>query len=345
MKKFIYKSSLFLLLILTTLLLVNYFGDSARLFTKGYEEKIINIISNNKNATNISNFDWRLLRRVYTDRLNVRPDVLVLGSSRVMLINNSYFDDKKLLNNAVTGAALQDLIAIFQMYKTKKILPKSIIIGLDPWIFNVNNEQKRWLTLSKEYYSYYNIEKINNEISNFYKIKELISPSYFQESYKNLLNKSDPISTKKTYNKTNTLLFDGSLTYGEKYRKVSQEIVDNKAVNFIEDGLYSLEKFDLISADLFDEFERFCNEIVNNKIKLSIILIPYHPIVYNKINNNYKIVLDVENKIIEFAKNNNIKYFGSYNPENTGISRQEFYDGMHLNESGIKIILNQSTKP
>ena len=343
MKKFIFKSCLFLFLTLTILISVNYFGDSAKLFTENYEKKIVNIILSNKNATNISNFDRRLVAREFVNRLNVSPDVLVIGSSRVMLINNSYFDDKKLINNAVTGASVQDLIAIYQMHKANNTLPKTIILGVDPWIFNINNDQKRWLTLSKEYYSYYK-EEPNIENSDLYKLNELLSPSYFQASYKNLLNNSEPISTDKVYNKTNTILFDGSLSYGEEYRKASQEIVDDRAVYSIQDDLYSLDKFDSISTTLFNEFENFCNEILNNNIKLSLCLIPYHPIVFEKINEEYKIVLDIENKILEFAEKINIKYYGSYNPEMTGIDIHNFYDGMHLNETGIEIILNKHTK-
>lgn len=341
MKKFIFKSFLILFFTLTTLISVNYFGDSAKLFSEGYEKRIVSILLSKKNATNILNFDRRLVARELTKGINLSPDILVIGSSRVMLINNSYFDDKYLINNAVTGASLQDLIAIYQMHKLNNILPTNIIIGLDPWIFNINNNQNRWITLRNEYYSFHSIES-SNESNDWFKLKELISPSYFQASYKNIFNSSEPISTYEAFNEKNTILSDGSLTYGKEYRESSQEIIDNRAQYFAQDGLYSLEKFDAISVKLFDEFQNFCNEILNNNIKLSIYLIPYHPVVYQKIEEDYEIVAEVENKILELAEKLNIKYKGSYNPKTVGINSSHFYDAMHLNETGIQIIINKS---
>ena len=93
---------------------------------------------------------------------------------------------------------------------------------------------------------------------------------------------------------------------------------------------------------MFDEFQNFCNEILNNNIKLSIYLIPYHPVVYQKIEEDYEIVAEVENKILELAEKLNIKYKGSYNPKTVGINSSHFYDAMHLNETGIQIIINKS---
>ena len=343
MKKFIYKSLLFSILFIAIIMLVNYNGDAANLFKEGFEKKIVSIITKKKNATNLSNFDRRILAREIVDASTKSPEILILGSSRIMLINSSYFFNQTLINNGVTGASIQDIIAIYQMYKTKKILPRKIILGVDPWIFNINNEQSEWLTLSKEYYSYYNKENI--ETKNIHKIKQLLSLAYFQSSYKNLFSNSLPLSVNKRYNDTNTILYDGSLTYGKEYRENTQEVVNNKAKTFLQNGIYSLEKFDSISSDLSSEFQNFCNEILNNDIELNFFLTPYHPIVFKKIENEYKIVLEIENMIEEFAKKSNIKYAGSFSPKKSNLNETHFYDGMHLNEEGVKIILKELSKP
>ena len=345
MKKFIIKTTVFAIVILTLLMSVNYWGDAAKIFHSGYERNIANIIYTGKNATNISNYDERILQKELINKIKSNPDILILGSSRTMLINSSYFENKKVINNSVSGASIEDFIAIYQIYKTKNILPKKIILGIDPWLFNKNNGQTRWSSLKKEYYNFSN-KRPDKDVGNN-KTQQLFSFSYFQSSFRSLpaiiLGKSNPIPSSEIYNETNTKIIDGSLAYSEKYRNVSIENVDNGAKRYITGGIYSIENFDQISPKIFNEFDDLCKEIQANGIELSFFLAPYHPIVYAKIKEDYKIVLKGENKIIKYAHQNNIRVFGSFNPVKIEIDNFGFYDGMHSKEKTIQKILKVRT--
>lgn len=347
MKKFIHKTTIFSVFTLLFLVSVNYWGDSAKIFHPGYEKKIADIIFKNQNATNISNYDERILQKELINRLHTNPDVLILGSSRTMLINSTFFGEKKVINNSVSGASIEDLIAIYQIYNEKEILPKKIILGIDPWLLNENNGQIRWKSLEKEYTSFSNERKeIDKSILNN-KVIQLFSFSYFQASFKNLANvikrKSEPIASKEKYNQTTTKLVDASLSYGKQYRGVSNEEVNNNAKNYISGDIYSIENFSTISPDILQEFQNLCLSILENNIELSFFLTPYHPIVYEKIMQDYSIVLDVENKVVKFAKEKGIEYFGSFNPKKVDINNADFYDGMHCKEHAIKEIMKVQT--
>lgn len=345
MKKFIIKTFVFAIVVLTLLISVNYWGDAARIFHTGYERNIANIIYSGKNATNISNHDQRILQKELINKIKSNPDILILGSSRTMLINSSYFENKKLINNSVSGASIEDIIAIYQVYKTKNVLPKKIILGIDPWFFNENNGLTAWSSLKKEYYSFFN-KTIDEEVLNN-KTQQLFSFSYFQSSLSNLpavvLGKSNPIPSSEIYNKTNTKITDGSLTYSEKHRNLSIEDVNNIAKKYITDGIFSIENFDIMSPKIFNEFNDLCKEIKANNIQLSFFLAPYHPLVYAKIKEDYKIVLEVESKIVKYAHQNNIKILGSFNPVKIEIGNFGFYDGMHCKEKTIQKILKVRT--
>lgn len=347
MKKFIYKTTIFSALILSFLVSVNYWGDGAKIFHPDYENKIADIIFKNQNATNISNYDERILQKELINRLHTNPDVLILGSSRTMLINSTFFDNKKLINNSVSGASIEDLIAIYQIYVEKNILPKKIIVGIDPWLLNDNNGQTRWKSLEKEYLSFSNEKKERNKSILDYKMKQLFSFSYFQASFKNLPNviggKSEPITSNEKYNQTTTKLVDASLSYGKQYREVSNEQVNNKAKNYISGNIYSIEGFNSLSPKILQEFEQLCLSILENNIELSFFLSPYHPIVYEKVVQNYSIVLDVENQVVKFAEEKGIKYFGSFSPQKAGVNTTEFYDGMHCKEHAVKEIMKVRT--
>ena len=341
MKKFIYKTTIFSTIISLSVIMINYFGDAGNLFSKSYELEIVEMLKFN-NVENISNYDERVFQKELINSLEIKPDIIAIGSSRIMSIDSDFFNDKIFINNGVSGASIEDLIAIYQMYKSKDMLPKEIILGVDPWLFNINNNQNRWLSVEKEYNKYYNKEepKINLNFT-ILKYTQLFSPSYLQESIKSLLRKlrgeRKITPTAKKYNEGQTRLKDGSLTYGQEIREITINKVDYAARNYIQSKIYSIEEFKRISPEKFIEFQNLCSDILENDIKLSFFLSPYHPLVYQKISQDYDIVLDVEKEIVEFAINKKIKLIGSFSPFKAGVNDKDFFDGMHLLKSSVRL--------
>ncbi|MCF6365162.1 MAG: hypothetical protein L3J35_03075 [Bacteroidales bacterium] len=345
MKKFIIKTSISSLIILVILTSVNYWGDGAMLFHGNYEKKIASILSEGMNATNISNYDDRILQKEIINNIHYKPDIVIIGSSRTMLLNSKLFPNKVVINNSVTGASIEDIIAIYQMYKTQEVLPDRIIIGIDPWLLNANNGQKRWLSLKKEFYSFTGY-KDNQLIDN--RLSQLFSFSYFQASFRNLPNiirgKSAPVATNNELNDTNTKLTDGSLVYGKDYREASSVEIENKVKKFISGNIYSIENFNNISGEIWSNFNLLCKDILKNNIELNFFLTPYHPLVYKKVKESYPKVTETENKIRKYAAENKITLFGSFNPSILHIKKDGFYDGMHCKEFAIKKIISIQKK-
>lgn len=331
MKKFIISNVIFVTFILSILICVNYFGDSAKIFDSSYEKKISKILLKNQNVTNILNYDERVLQKYLINSFKSSKDIIVLGSSRVMMINSNHFKNIPFFNSSVSGATIEDYIAIYQLYKNNNKLPKKIIIGLDPWIFNENNEQYRWKSIGEFYYSFFEKNATTSKIVKTNNIEQLLSLSYFQESFKNIFKlNTDPIATKHKLNMGNTKLTDGSITYGLEYRNASLSSVNFKAKKFITGNVSFLEGYSKISSKKVTEFDELCQEILNSGIELTFILTPYHPIVYEKLFIDYNIIVDVENFFVSYAKKNNIKYSGSFNPKLLKLDENNFYDGMHI---------------
>jgi hypothetical protein len=244
------------------------------------------------------------------------------------------------INNGVSGASIEDLISIYQMYKSKNMLPKEIILGVDPWLFNINNGQNRWLSVEKEYNEYYNKaeSKINLSFT-ILKYTQLFSPSYFQASIKILqsLPRKKITPTAKKNNEGLTKLKDGSVTYDQGRREITIDQVDYAAKTYIQNEIYSIERYQIISPEKFIEFQNLCSDILENDIKLSFFLCPYRPLIYQKISQDYDIVLDVEKEIVEFAINKKINLIGSFSPLKAGVNNKDFFDGMHLHKSSVKL--------
>lgn len=345
MKTFIIKTVWFLLPILILVTSVNYFGDAARLFSKNYENKIAEILASGKLVTNISNYDERVLQKEIITKNNLNPDILVLGSSRTLLIEQSFLSTHSTMyNSSVSGASIEDLIAIFQMYKEQNIIPTKVIIGIDPWFFNENNEQKRWESVEEYYYSFIGGEQKKGKKDKFKKYKELFSLSYFQSSLKEIPNvlsgKSMPISTDSKENETTTKLLDGAIKYGNEHRLASAASIQSK-VNWYKNNqpMYSLGKDEELSPNLLRLFTLLVEDIKKQNIDIVFFLAPYHPEAYEVIEVDYPSVLAAEAFIKKYAIQESLPLIGSFNPKNFDLDKHFFYDGMHCNEAGVKKIL------
>ena len=330
---------------------VNLAVDPANIVA-GVESKIAGFIVQGYNVTNVGNLDERLLQKsiIKTDSSNY--ETIILGSSRIMLFGSVYYGPNS-FNHGVSGATLEDFVALYQIYLENGKTLKKVIIGVDPWIFNKNNGQSRWLSLKKEYQKYHGIDSISLAESIFvYKYAQLLSITYFQESIKKLgksfLSRVGGITT--TYEKLNeelTRLSDGTISYGRSYREMTETVIESKAKEYINGKIYSIEDFAELSVDTKNDFKVFLSRLIQDGISLEIILAPYHPIVYDFIKNNakYRLVLEVESYIKSLAKESGLELIGSYDPSHFNLDSGDFYDGMHINEKGAaKIMKYQKRK-
>lgn len=346
MKGFILKITALFLPLFLLLVVVNYFGDAAKLFHSDYEKKIASIINSGAYVTNIENYDDRILQKELIQGFIESPEIIVIGSSRTMLISKDLFISKTFFNNSVAGANLKDLIAIYQLYKENNILPRKIILGIDPWMFNNNESGIRWKSLGK-YYNTFNSE--NNVSSNLsdgsmYKWSQLFSLSYFQVSVRQLSDRlkknSEPMTTNSIENITNTKLSDGSLVYGEAYRSASSIEVENKINKYIEGDIYGMNGFDENYLKNLSILNSLCEDIIKRKIVIEFFLAPYPIKSYEALSKKYSDIVNLEKEIRKFADSANIRVIGSFNPNIFEFGNEFFYDGMHCKKEAIEKLIN-----
>ncbi|MCY6959370.1 hypothetical protein [Clostridium brassicae] len=348
MRKFI-KKLFFLLPILVILICTNYFIDPGNIFYKHgvYEKGIAELLIKNKNVENLTNYDERLLQKFYVDKISDSKNLVVLGSSRSMQIDSDILKEKNMFNSSVSGAALEDIMAVYGIYREKNHIPKRIIIGLDPWILNKNNNQNRWKSINNSYFYIQNEigiqDKTNKKLDEKY--LELVSLSYFQSALDSITKASNVTysSTDKNYSKTNMKRSDGSLVYNEEIRNRTVQEAKKLSINYVsEKPIYCLGNFDKIDDSYKKQFEKFINLIQRDGVEIEFFLSPYHPYVYKQLMNSseYRIVDKVEKYFIQFAESKKIKVYGSYDPVTIGCTEDDFYDGMHIKTSAVKKIFN-----
>lgn len=342
MKRFLLKSTFFIIPLIILIILTNYFVDPANLFSNDYEDGLAEILHDGKNAAGVYDYNERIFQKKYIEKMDSKLDLVVLGSSRSLQIREEFFDEDQFFNHGVSGAVLEDYIAITEIYRENNLLPEKIILGLNPWIFNKNNGETRWESIDEYYYAFLG-ENIENEeiileekFGRYY--KQLLSPTYFQSSVEMLLRGeafSDYYSTDKENLEIPVKREDGSLVYEEKRRRISAEDAEVQAQNYIRNGVYSLERFEEIDPRYLEQFKKMVDFYKDKDVEIVFYLPPYHPLVFDYIKKqeDYRIMFDVENYLRKFAEEKNIEVVGSYDYRRLDLNKSDFHDGMHPKEN------------
>ena len=209
----------------TLVCLVNYTVDPANIFaSKSFVSNIAIILSSGHNVENVANYDERLLQEQMIIRLTNTPDIVILGSSRVMEIGTDFFRNKKVLNCGVSHANIHDLVALIGLLDSMKRLPKEIYINLDPWLISKNGTSE-WQSL-EVYHDYFidkyaqnaNLAKAGSLSNAIRKLNSIVSFAYFKKSVDFLLNGSTKKIIDVGSNRPSSgRFFDGTISYPSSY--------------------------------------------------------------------------------------------------------------------------------
>ncbi len=338
MKSFI-KNIIYFILILTSLIsIISYFGDAGSLFyRKSSYKSISKNLLNNKYVTYHTNINERLLHKeIILNEITI-PETIVLGSSRVMQLNTNYFGNGIMFNHGLSGCTIEDIAALLKIYLFKfHKIPKNIILGLDPWILNNNNEQIRYKDIEEYYNSFYSYKTAPLNSYNFKKgiqeYAQLLNPTFFSNSFKNLFN-NNLIKISDTFvSNENIILPDGSIEYKNSYNNPTKKQLNKLVYNTLKNPLYSIENFTEINNVKKNELLQLLFFLKNNNCNVKIILSPYHPRVYQYIQNTkkYKNVLISQQIFYTFSNKFNFDIYGSFNPFEIKVYESDFLDAMHM---------------
>jgi hypothetical protein len=340
MRAFLVKVFVVCLPMAIVLISVNYFGDTARIFSNRYEEKIVNILLSNRSVTNIDNYDERAFQQKWVKTISFTPEVVVIGSSKAMLIDSSMLGGHRTINSSVSGGGLATIENTYRLYLAAGNIPPNIIIGLDPWTMNDDNTQQRMA--QKPGYR----KTSNDDQTLLDKFSTLFSLTYFQRSLPALVARikgdNEPVPTQKRYNITNTKNPDGSVAYGHAYRHSSEAEVKARVDGYLKRG--DIADIDLLNSVSLDKLTRLANLISDmqaHRIRVTILLTPYHPSVYRVVTNSFPGGLKTEPLMQRLALKKKVPLLGSFDPEKCGLSNRDFYDAVHCTEPALKMILSE----
>jgi hypothetical protein len=103
------------------------------------------------NFSNYHELNERIFQKFKIIYRNDKPKTLVFGSSRAFHLDSRSLNENHLVNHCMSGSTLEDIVALYALYEGREMRPKRIILGMDPWILNANNDQIRWRGLNDLY--------------------------------------------------------------------------------------------------------------------------------------------------------------------------------------------------
>jgi len=259
---------------------------------------------------------------------NSNPDVIILGSSRVMQVGEHNYP-KKILNFAQSGCEL-DCIINTVVNSTLKYKPQTLLIGADPWLLNANlsaeaHIQDRKTFKSKVILYFQDIFTPNKNYSS-----ELLKNFYYSiNNYKFIaLNGENELKDK--------IRKDGSRIYNINYVNKSFEEINKDSNNIINYKMKGYKHSEISEK----QFKNFISERSKDS-NIILILTPYHPSMYNRMVNEKPIFNEIEEMYKKYTETFGVYVIGSYDPNKTNCNASEFFDLMHPNDMCMKKILKQ----
>ncbi len=340
MKKLFFRLTLLFLPVGLMVALSNYLVDPANLFSSGnYVSGIANILSKGHNVDNISNYNERLLQEQMILKLDTTPDIIILGSSRIMEIGGDFFPGKKVLNCGVSHGNIYDIVALTGLLDSTGHLPSEIYLNADPELLS-KKRTTEWQSLYAYYDSfvrkYGNAAGVREEKSNqwYDNLRPLFSLEYFREStdfYMQGVSKTYLDVGKNTPQKYGRFS-DGSICYSYEYTHPDSEQI--AMMSLATSKKADIPERDIEAVKLMDALLRFYS---SHAVKLHIVLLPYHPAYYEGIDKRQPgFFEEYERFYSKTATEMKMDWKGSFNPAANNIQESSFYDMYHCNKQAIK---------
>ncbi|MDE7248108.1 MAG: hypothetical protein K2N43_09510, partial [Lachnospiraceae bacterium] len=231
-----YKPMLFLLPVLLFIGGVNWYVDSYALLRVTYDD-IAAQMAAGKNVEGLEESDYND-RNLLAARLSSQQEpfqTMILGSSRVYTFDHTMFGTDSFYNAGLSEATIYDLMAVAGILFRQDKLPETVVIGVDPFLFNTSHDNEKWKEL-QSYANYMGLLMDGKLDENFplpskdtgRDIPKTLSLDYFRYNVTLLPeNKRFSVSYTEDWERDGYLKHaDGSVSYQRELREVKAEEVE-----------------------------------------------------------------------------------------------------------------------
>ncbi len=338
-----YRPALFLLPVLLFIGIVNWHVDSYALLRVTYDD-IAAQMAAGKNVEGLEESDYND-RNLLAARLSGQEEpfqTVVLGSSRVYTFDHTMFGTHSFYNAGLSEATIYDLLAVAGILFQQDKLPQTMVIGVDPFLFNTSHDNEKWKELQS--YANYMGLMIDGKFSEDSLLpskdtgrdfSKTLSLDYFRYNVTLLPEKKRfAVSYTEQWETDGYLKHaDGSVSYQRELREVEAKDVEEMTRQAMEEHVvYRMTDYHEIDNDHFWRLSALIDHLEEAGVEVILYLPPYSPMMYNYIESEeaFQITLDVEEKVKNLAAEKGIALYGSYDPAGCGLEMTDLYDVYHV---------------
>ena len=321
--------------------------------------RIVDLMLQGYDVTNFDQMDEREVVQLFAQDVAEAPQVIGIGSSRVLQFTSEIVGSDSFFNMGVTGADVRDCMTSYYKMVTYGKTPQVLIWSLDPWVFYGSEaafDERADAELYDEFLTNVLGVETDYEAPDQVELwKALAEPAYFQGNvdyyFKNRGQSTitdedgnpidfNPVEGDPMHQTTNIKRADGSVLYFEEFReRPVDEILADAAWASATFNSVHMEGFDSLSDTQCQAFDAFIRYARSQGTTVILVLSPWHPYLYDFLLTEpdlHKGFFQVEAWVRQYCAQNDVPLYGSYDPTLIeGLEDIDFFDGLHCKGSGI----------
>jgi len=342
------------------MLWVNYNIDRSGLFQGALApRRVVDLMLQGYDVTNFEAMDEREVVQLFAQDVEETPQVIGIGSSRILQFNRDLVGVDSFFNMGVTGADVRDNMTSYYKMVSYGKAPEVLLWSVDPWVF-YGSEAAFDYRADADLYNEFLTKVLGvpteyEEPDQLELWQALIDPAYFQGNVDYYLkNRGQETITDAEGNviefnpvegdienlDSSIKRSDGSVLYEAPFRsQTEEEILARAAEACMSFNSIHMEGFEELSETQKQAFDSFIHYAKSQGTLPVLILSPWHPHLYEYLltePEQHKGFFQVETYLREYCAQNNIPLYGSYDPTCIpDLVPYDFFDGLHCKGSGI----------
>ena len=352
---------LLLVPILVFMVAFSYNVDRSGLFQGALApRRIVDLMLEGYDVTNFEQMDERQVVQLYAQDVPEAPEAIGIGSSRVLQFNRENTGVDSFFNMGVTGADVRDNMTSYYKMVSYGKTPKVLLWSLDPWVFYGSEaafDSRADADLYNEFLTkVLNVPTDYEEPDKVELWRALADPAYFQGNVDYYVKNHGQATVTDDdgntiefnpvqgdpYNQTSTIKrSDGSVLYDIAFRSQNADQIRALAAEAcMSFNSVHMEGFEELGQTQIQAFDSFIQYAKSQGTTVILVLSPWHPYLYEYLltePDKHKGFFQVENWVRQYAADNNIPLYGSYDPTCIeGLQETDFFDGLHCSGTGIE---------
>ena len=297
-------------------------------------------------VTNVANFNDRTIERLLADGRDRAPEVLAIGSSRIQVLSASAFPGQSFVNAGVSGAGLDDILAVYALYDTVTRRPRRVVLNLDPWTINPDLSALAWGPLLASHTTM--LRRLGDSTppwrvwlaTRLATFKKIEAPEYFRLSVFSFRRYGPSgirfVVTDREQNAEKTKTPNGTLVW----LYIPPEETERRARDYIRGMRRGNAPYNGRDGDELPErarlLEQFVRYLRQEGIQVDLLLVPFHPIVHDEFARRPRNpLLRAESRYRDMARRTGARVVGGYDPAKAGATAADFFDESHLQPDAL----------